>query len=169
VRFSRRPSLARLARAAFPLVLALGVGAMPACRGQTDDRPRAKAPNEFPHAQLYTGALVIDAAVAANPADREQGLMNRTQLAPNEGMLFIFKVDDVHCFWMKNTPIPLSIAFMRADGTITDIDEMQAETADRHCPPTRNDGVYALEMNQGWFQANGIRPGMTIEGLPQPQ
>jgi uncharacterized protein len=169
VRFSARPSLARLARAAvFPLVLALGAGGMSAAVAQTDDLPPgAKAPDEFSHVQLHTGVFVIDAAVAANPADRKQGLMYRTQLAPNEGMLFVYNVDAVHCFWMKNTPIPLSIAFMRADGTITDIDEMQAETTDSHCPS--NNGVYALEMNQGWFEANGIRPGVKIEGLPQPQ
>ena len=77
---------------------------------------------------------MIDAAVAANDADREQGLMYRTQLAPNEGMLFVFNENAVHCFWMKNTLIPLSIAFMRADGTITDIDEMQAETDQQSLP-----------------------------------
>ena len=171
MRFSPRPSLARLARAAvFPLVLALGAGGMSAAVAQTDDLPPgAKALDEFSHVQLHTGVFVIDAAVAANPADRKQGRMYRTQLASNEGMLFVFNVDAVHCFWMKNTQIPLSIAFMRADSAITAIDEMQAETTNSHCPRTRNDGVYALEMNQGWFEANGIRPGMKIEGLPQPQ
>jgi uncharacterized protein len=169
VRFCPRPALARLARAAiFALVLVLGAGAMPAARAQTDDLPLgAKAPGELPHVQLHTGALVIDAAVAASPADRKQGLMYRTQLAPNEAMLFVYNVDAVHCFWMKNTPIPLSIAFMRADGTITDIDQMQAETIDSHCP--RTNGRYALEMNQSWFEANGIGPGMKFEDLPQQQ
>jgi uncharacterized membrane protein (UPF0127 family) len=111
--------------------------------------------------------FVIDAAVAASDADREQGLMYRTTLAPNEGMLFVFNETAVHCFWMKNTLIPLSIAFIRGDGTITDIDEMQAETTDNHCP--RNNGVYALEMSKGWFASKGIKPGMKIQGLPQPQ
>jgi uncharacterized protein len=73
----------------------------------------------------------------------------------------------VHCFWMKNTLIPLSIAFVRADGTITDIDEMQAETTDNHCP--RNNGVYALEMSKGWFTSKGIKPGTKLQGLPSPQ
>ena len=94
----------------------------------------AKQPSEFPRVKLTAGMFVIDAAVAANDADREQGLMYRTNLAPNEGMLFVFNENAVHCFWMKNTLIPLSIAFMRADGTITDIDEMQAETTNNHCP-----------------------------------
>lgn len=127
----------------------------------------AKPPEAFPHVKLTAGMFVIDAAVAANDADREQGLMYRTQLAPNEGMLFVFGENAVHCFWMKNTLIPLSIAFMRADGTITDIDEMQAETTNNHCP--RNNGVYALEMSRGWFSAKGIKPGMKIGGLPAPQ
>jgi uncharacterized protein len=127
--------------------------------------PGAKQPADFPHTKLTAGMFVIDAAVAANDADREQGLMYRTKLAPNEGMLFVFNETAVHCFWMKNTLIPLSIAFMRADGTVTDIDEMQAETENNHCP--RNNGVYALEMSKGWFTAKGIKPGMKIEGLPK--
>jgi uncharacterized protein len=169
VRFSPRAWLARLARpAVFSLALALGAGGMSAAWAQTDDLPPgAKAPDEFPRVQLHTGVVVIDAAVATNPADRHQGLMYRTELAPNEGMLFVYNVDAVHCFWMKDTLIPLSIAFLRADGTITDTDEMQAETTDHHC--ARNSGRYALEMNQGWFDANGIGPGMKVEGLPRPQ
>jgi uncharacterized protein len=127
----------------------------------------AKQPSEFPRAKLTAGMFVIDAAVAASDADREQGLMYRTELAPNEGMLFVFGENAVHCFWMKNTLIPLSIAFIRADGTITDIDEMQAETTNNHCP--RNNGVYALEMSKGWFSSKGITPGTKIQGLPQPQ
>jgi uncharacterized membrane protein (UPF0127 family) len=126
--------------------------------------PGAKRPGDFPRAKLTAGMYVIDAAVAANDADREQGLMYRSHLAPNEGMLFVFNENAGHCFWMKNTLIPLSIAFMRADGTITDIDEMQAETTNNHCPT--NNGVYALEMSKGWFASKGIAPGERVEGLP---
>ncbi len=129
--------------------------------------PGAKQPGEFPRVKLTAGMFVIDAAVAANDADREQGLMYRSQLGPNEGMLFVFGENAVHCFWMKNTLIPLSIAFIRADGTITDIDEMQAETTNNHCP--RNNGTFALEMPKGWFTAKGIKPGMVIQGLPPLQ
>ncbi|SDC27442.1 DUF192 domain-containing protein [Paraburkholderia lycopersici] len=129
--------------------------------------PGAKQPGEFPRVKLTAGMFVIDAAVAANDADREQGLMYRTQLGPNEGMLFVFGENAVHCFWMKNTLIPLSIAFIRADGTITDIDEMQAETTNNHCP--RNNGTFALEMPKGWFTSKGIKPGMKIQGLPPLQ
>jgi uncharacterized membrane protein (UPF0127 family) len=129
--------------------------------------PGAKQPGDFPRTRLTVGMFVIDAAVAANDPDREQGLMYRTQLAPNEGMLFVFNENAVHCFWMKNTLIPLSIAFMRADGTITDIDEMDAETTNNHCP--RNNGVYALEMSKNWFESKGIKAGMTMQGLPAAQ
>jgi uncharacterized membrane protein (UPF0127 family) len=147
-------------------VAALLFGAAPAALAQQMP-PGAKQPSDFPHVKLSAGMYVIDAAVAANDRDREQGLMYRTKLDPNEGMLFVFNENAVHCFWMKNTLIPLSIAFMRADGTITDIDEMQAETTSNHCPA--NNGAYALEMSKGWFAAKGIKPGMNIKGLPQPQ
>jgi uncharacterized membrane protein (UPF0127 family) len=126
--------------------------------------PGAKQPGDFPHTKLAAGMYVIDAAIASTDADREQGLMYRTKLGANEGMLFVFNERAVHCFWMKNTLIPLSIAFIREDGTVTDIDEMQAETENNHCP--RNNGVYALEMSKDWFTAKGIKPGAKIQGLP---
>ena len=156
-----RLSLTRLARAAvLPLVFGLAAGG--AC-AQDAFPPGAKLPDQFPHIKLRAGMYVIDAAVAANDADREQGLMYRSKLAPNEGMLFKFDEYAVHCFWMKNTLIPLSIAFMTADGKVTDIDEMHAETNNNHCP-THN-GEYALEMSKGWFTAHGIKPGMKLNGL----
>lgn len=165
---NQRLNLIKLVRACV-IALALPCAALPlvqTAQAQTMP-PGAKQPSDFPRAKLTAGMFVIDAAVAASDADREQGLMYRTQLAPNEGMLFVFNENAVHCFWMKNTLIPLSIAFIRADGTVTDIDEMQAETENNHCP--RNNGVYALEMSKGWFAAKGIKPGMQIKGLPRAQ
>lgn len=156
-------NLGRIARRAL-VALALALVAFAAHAQQMP--PGAKQPGDFPRAKLTAGMFVIDAAVAATDADREQGLMYRTKLAPNEGMLFVFNENAVHCFWMKNTLIPLSIAFIRADGTVTDIDEMQAETENNHCP--RNNGVYALEMSSGWFSAKNIQPGTKIQGLPAP-
>jgi uncharacterized membrane protein (UPF0127 family) len=154
--------------ARFLMAAVLPIAALTAGQALAQEMPPgAKQPDQFPHVRLTVGMFVINAGVAANQQDREQGLMYRTELAPNEGMLFAFDVNAVHCFWMKNTLIPLSIAFMRADGTITDIDEMQPETTDNHCP--RNNGVYALEMSKGWFESKGITPGMKIVGLPQPQ
>ncbi|MGI4982900.1 MAG: DUF192 domain-containing protein [Janthinobacterium lividum] len=126
-----------------------------------------KQPGQFPTVRLSVGLNLIHAEVAANDADREQGLMYRKSLAPNSGMLFVFDERAGHCFWMKNTLIPLSIAFMGDDGTISDIDEMAAETENNHCP-TRA-GRYALEMEQGWFTKHGVRPGMQIKGLSGDQ
>lgn len=172
MRFSLRPFIVRCALAvAMPLAAcAAFTFATVATSGVAHAQqmpPGAKQPGEFPRVKLTAGMFVIDAAVAANDADREQGLMYRTQLAPNEGMLFVFGENAVHCFWMKNTLIPLSIAFMRADGTVTDIDEMDAETTNNHCP--RNNGTYALEMSKGWFTSKGIKPGTKIQGLPPLQ
>ncbi|MBT2790991.1 MULTISPECIES: DUF192 domain-containing protein [Paraburkholderia] len=171
MRFSMRSLMARFAVAAilpFAAVSAVSFAALNAAPAHAQQMPAgAKQPGEFPRAKLTAGMFVIDAAVAANDADREQGLMYRTNLAPNEGMLFVFNENAVHCFWMKNTLIPLSIAFIRADGTVTDIDEMQAETTNNHCP--KNNGVYALEMSKGWFTSKGIKPGMKIQGLPAAQ
>ncbi|MFM0496036.1 DUF192 domain-containing protein [Paraburkholderia caledonica] len=171
MRFSMRSLMARFAVAAilpFAAVSAVSFAALNAAPAHAQQMPAgAKQPGEFPRAKLTAGMFVIDAAVAANDADREQGLMYRTNLAPNEGMLFVFNENAVHCFWMKNTLIPLSIAFIRADGTVTDIDEMRAETTNNHCP--KNNGVYALEMSKGWFTSKGIKPGMKIQGLPAAQ
>ena len=167
MRFPMRSLIARFAVAVALPLAALSFVATTAPVEAQQMPPGAKQPGDFPRVKLTAGMFVIDAAVAANDADREQGLMYRTNLGPNEGMLFVFNENAVHCFWMKNTLIPLSIAFVRADGTITDIDEMQAETTDNHCP--RNNGVYALEMSKGWFSSKGIKPGMKIQGLPAAQ
>lgn len=172
MRFSLRPFFVRCALAvALPLAacaaLMFTTAATSTLAQAQQMPPGAKQPSEFPRVKLTAGMFVIDAAVAADDADREQGLMYRTQLGPNEGMLFVFGENAVHCFWMKNTLIPLSIAFIRADGTITDIDEMQAETTNNHCP--RNNGTFALEMPKGWFTAKGIKPGMKLQGLPPLQ
>jgi uncharacterized protein len=168
VRISLRSLVARFAVAvAVPLAIASFTLAPVHSAYAQQFPPGAKQPSEFARTKLTVGMFVIDAAVASTDQDREQGLMYRSQLAPNEGMLFVFNENAVHCFWMKNTLIPLSIAFIRADGTITDIDEMDAETTNNHCP--RNNGVYALEMSKDWFESKGIKPGMVIQGLPAAQ
>ena len=91
--------------------------------------------------------------------------MNRTSMPTNSGMLFVFEQKAGHCFWMNNTKIPLSIAFIADDGKIVTIDEMQAETTNNHCPtaPVR----YALEMNKQWFSERVIVPGTVMTGLPR--
>ncbi|MBT8575614.1 DUF192 domain-containing protein [Polynucleobacter paneuropaeus] len=115
--------------------------------------------------QMKVGIYSIQAEVADSPDLREVGLMNRTSLPTNSGMLFIFEQKAGNCFWMKNTKLPLSIAFITDDGKIVNIEEMQADTTNNHCPkaPIR----YALEMNKGWFSERVIVPGNTIQGLPK--
>ncbi|MBT8603449.1 DUF192 domain-containing protein [Polynucleobacter paneuropaeus] len=119
----------------------------------------------LPTIQMKVGIYSIQAEVADSPDLREVGLMNRTSLPTNSGMLFIFEQKAGNCFWMKNTKLPLSIAFIADDGKIVNIEEMQADTTNNHCPkaPIR----YALEMNKGWFSERVIVPGNTIQGLPK--
>ena len=92
------------------------------------------------------------------------GLMFRKEMPQNEGMLFVFEAPSQQCFWMKNTLLPLSIAFVADDGTIVNIDEMKAQTLDSHCSaqPVR----YVLEMNTGWFARKGIKAGARLAGPP---
>ena len=117
----------------------------------------------LPTVQLGAGMHVITAEVAANDSARAQGLMYRKALAPNHGMLFAFDQANIQCFWMRNTPIPLSIAFIQDDGIIVNIADMQPMTDTSHCSiaPVR----YALEMEQGWFARRGLLPGKKITGL----
>lgn len=115
--------------------------------------------------ELKTGIYRIEAELADTPQSREVGLMNRTSMPTNSGMLFVFEQKAGNCFWMKNTKIPLSIAFIGDDGKIVNIEEMQADTTTNHCPiaPIR----YALEMNKQWFAERVIVPGMVVSGLPK--
>jgi uncharacterized membrane protein (UPF0127 family) len=103
------------------------------------------------------------AEIAATEATRTTGLMNRFSLQPDHGMLFIFSQPQPLAFWMKNTYVPLSIAFIDADGRIVNIDDMAPRTMDTH--PSRGLALYALEMKKGWFAERGIGPGDAISGL----
>ena len=119
----------------------------------------------LPTIELKTGIYRIQAELADTPKAREVGLMNRASMPTNSGMLFIFEQKAGHCFWMNNTKIPLSIAFIADDGKIVNIEEMQAETTNNHCP--RANVRYALEMNKQWFSERVIVPGSVITGLPK--
>lgn len=105
----------------------------------------------------------IEAEVAGTPQTRAIGLMNRKEMAPQRGMLFVFAHDATHCMWMKNTLIPLSVAFMDAGGRILNIAEMKPHSEDNHCAvrPAR----YALEMNSGWFVQRDLKAGDGIGGI----
>lgn len=118
---------------------------------------------QLPVATLNAGIHVIRAEVANNFESRARGLMYRESLGPNQGMLFIFPEEARQCMWMKNTLIPLSVAFLDGKGKIINIAEMQPHSEQSHC--AERPAIYALEMAKGWFSAKGIRPGSTIQGL----
>lgn len=124
----------------------------------------AQADETLPTLTLSLGSKQIQAEVADRDETRAQGLMHRESLAPDHGMLFVFEQTGMPCFWMKNTPLPLDIAFITDEGTITNIEAMQPFDLQSHCPvrPVR----YALEMEQGWFKQADKKAGEKITGLP---
>ena len=125
---------------------------------------------QLPRIDLSAGIHRIDAEVAADDARRMQGLMHRRSMPANHGMLFVFTRAERHCMWMRNTYLPLSVAFLDEEGKILNIEDMQPQTEDNHC--AANAARYALEMNRGWFASKGIRPGSRIGGIdksPRPQ
>jgi uncharacterized protein len=114
--------------------------------------------------RLNAGMHLITAEVAQTPDQRQIGLMHRPTMPVNDGMLFVFEAPGMHCFWMRNTLLALSIAFVADDGTVINIDDMQPQTDASHCPkqPVR----YVLEMNQGWFAKRGVAAGQKLGGGP---
>ncbi len=125
----------------------------------------SQQPQKFPSITLNAGLYLIKAEVASTEAQREQGLMFRDKMGANEGMVFAFGQPAGVCMWMKNTLIPLSVAFMDETGKIINIEEMKEQTLDSHCATKA--ATYALEMNKGWFKQKNIKPGTVIEGLPR--
>jgi uncharacterized protein len=119
---------------------------------------------QLPVVQLKAGMHLIRAEVAADFATRGRGLMHRKSLAPNAGMLFIFDAPAIHCMWMKNTYIPLSVAFVDDKGEIINIADMQPHSEQSHC--AARPALYALEMDRGWFAARSIKPGSRLVGIP---
>ena len=125
---------------------------------------------EMPLIELSAGFHRIEAEVAADAQNRQVGLMNRKTMPTQRGMLFVFTEKNTHCMWMRNTFIPLSVAFLDEDGVIINIEDMQPQTENNHCAkvPAR----FALEMNLGWFAQRAIKPGSKLNGLakaPRPQ
>ncbi|MGO8989620.1 MAG: DUF192 domain-containing protein [bacterium] len=114
----------------------------------------------LPKIPLYIHGKEIWVEVAKTPEERNHGLMGRKHLGKDEGMLFIFETEDYHGFWMKDTIVPLSIAFIDKDGRIVSITNMRPQTLDSHLPPTPV--LYALEMNKGWFSSHGIKTGDVV-------
>lgn len=119
-------------------------------------------PQNLPATSLQAGMYQIRAAVARTAEQRQIGLMHRREMPQHEGMLFVFDEARMQCFWMKDTLLPLSIAFLADDGRIVNVAEMQARTLTSHC--ARQPVRYALEMNRGWFAKRGLGPGDRITG-----
>jgi hypothetical protein len=126
--------------------------------------PAGQPQTTLPHVQLQAGMFRIDAQVASTDLQREIGLMFRTQMPEHEGMLFVFESPSAQCFWMKNTLIPLSAAFIDSDGTIANIEEMKAQTTNAHC--SARQVQFVLEMNKGWFAKKGLKAGSKLSGAP---
>ena len=118
----------------------------------------------LPRIEITAGMHRIEAQVAASPQERQTGLMHRKEMPAHEGMLFVFEQPATQCFWMKNTLLPLTAAFVADDGTIVNLADMKPQTTDSHCStkPVR----YVLEMNQGWFAKKNIKAGSKLAGAP---
>ena len=125
---------------------------------------QGQAQLNLPRTLMSVGVHQIDAQVARTPQEHAIGLMFRKEMPPNEGMLFVFKEPSKQCFWMKNTLLGLTAAFVADDGTVVNLEDMQANTTDSHCSsqPVR----YVLEVNQGWFAKKGIKAGAKLSGTP---
>jgi uncharacterized membrane protein (UPF0127 family) len=130
-----------------------------------DSHAQLGEPNKgLPVINLSIGPVRLEAEVAQTPKQREIGLMHRFSLPPDHGMLFVFEAPQLLSFWMRNTYVPLSIAFIGADGTILNIEDMAPHDERSHL--SRGLAVYALEMRQGWFRQKGIQAGAKVQGLP---
>ncbi len=123
-----------------------------------------EAQTHLPRTTLSIGIHQIDAQVASTSEETSTGLMYRKEMPQSEGMLFTFPQNGRLCFWMKNTLIPLSVAFIADDGSIVNLENMQPLSTQSHCAakPVR----FVLEMNQGWFSKRGIKAGFKVTGKP---
>jgi len=151
---SAAPFLAALVLAA----LHLAPTGLPAAQAQTGPQPR------LPTIDLQAGMHIIKTELAVTPEQQATGMMFRKDMGTNDGMLFISPEASQRCFWMRNTLVPLTIAFLADDGTIVNLADMEPLSERSHCSakPVR----YALEMNRGWFSKRGIKPGTRITGKP---
>jgi uncharacterized membrane protein (UPF0127 family) len=135
--------------------------------GYTACEAQETAQTQLPRTTLSVGIHQIDTQLAVSPQQKEVGLMFRKEMPQHEGMLFVFESPSRQCFWMKNTLLPLTAAFVSDDGTIVNLEDMKPQTTDSHCSakPVR----FVLEMNQGWFAKKGVKAGAKITGRPFTQ
>lgn len=146
----------------FAAVLVLVTAAVAASAQQPQPLPQPQM--QLPRVKILAGMHQIDAQVAQTPEQHQTGLMFRREMPQHEGMLFVFEQATQQCFWMKNTLLPLTAAFVADDGTIVNLADMQPQTADSHCSvkPVR----FVLEMNLGWFSKKNIKAGYRLSGKP---
>ena len=145
------------------LVLLLACGS-----GKVDNSsiPSSVGDSMLPTMELILQGTSVVAEIADSEAERQQGLMHRESLQTDHGMLFVYPDEDLRYFWMKDTPLPLSIAFVNSEGMIVNISDMTPLS--EKTVPSVLAAQYALEMNRGWFRSHGVRTGQVIEGLPGP-
>jgi uncharacterized membrane protein (UPF0127 family) len=147
---SARKALKYFARCLFALSFSLSVGA------------QGVAQTQLPKTTLNAGMHLIQVQLAQDNEQRQIGLMWRKEMPQNEGMLFVFEQPAVQCFWMRNTFLPLTAAFIMDDGSIVNLADMKPLSDDSHCAkkPVR----FVLEMNQGWFAKRNIQAGFKLTG-----
>ena len=155
--FNIKPAASRIGLAAAALLLSTSAALAQAQGPQTG----------LPVVELGAGMHLIHAEVARTEEQRAIGLMNRRDMPANNGMLFVFEDANVQCFWMRNTLIPLAVAFVADDGTIVNVDEMKPLSDASHC--SAKAVRYVLEMNKGWFDKRGLKAGTKLRGGPWPK
>ncbi|PZU42191.1 MAG: DUF192 domain-containing protein [Acidovorax sp.] len=155
--------IARLLRSFLSPLLAYGVALGLCAAAAAQGVPQMN----LPRVELQAGMHRIDAQVATAPQERQVGLMHRRDMPMHEGMLFVFEQPATQCFWMRNTLLPLTAAFVADDGTIVNLVDMQPLSEESHCSkrPVR----FVLEMNQGWFAKRGLKAGSRLSGRPFTQ
>lgn len=158
------PTDAQLAKRRGLVVVGLAAAAVAMALASPVARAQEGPQMNLQRVELTVGMHRIDAQVALAPEERQTGLMYRKEMPQFEGMLFVFEQPAQQCFWMKNTLLPLTAAFVADDGTIVNLEDMKPQTLDSHCSskPVR----YVLEMNKGWFAQKGIKAGTKLAGKP---
>jgi len=170
--FCRNPApvlnLTIILRLALPVLLAWGsLSGVHAHEPPVTKQSAHAQSAELPRVPLEIADRRITAEVAADDSSRARGLMFRERLPADHGMLFVFPEASQQCFWMKNTPLPLSLAFIDDQGRIISLADMEPHSLQPHCAIAP--ALYALEMEQGWFARHGAGPGTPVHGLPRVQ